>query len=224
MPATKRIHQIPLPDRPREKLQRKGVNALSDFELLQVIIGSGTKGADVGFIAKQIQKLLGKGAQTISYEHLIDIKGVSIATAGKIMASLELARRHLLRDTEPIVSQQDILSRLGELRGRQQEHFVCLTLDGGQRLIAQRTITIGTLDAVLAHPREVFADAVADRAACVIVAHNHPSGDPSPSDQDITLTQQLVAAGQLLGIPLADHLIVTKNDHFSFKRQRLLSL
>jgi len=158
----------------------------------------------------------------LTYDALIGIKGVSTATAGKLLAALELARRHLVRDVTPILTEADILARLGDLRTKKQEYFVCLSLDGGQRLIAQRTITIGTLETVLAHPREVFADAVADRAACVIVAHNHPSGDPTPSKQDITLTQQLAAAGKLLGIPLADHVIVAKTTHFSFRKNKLL--
>jgi DNA repair protein RadC len=222
MPRTRRINQLPLADRPREKLQRKGVAALSDFELLEVLIGSGTVGADVGYIAKKIQKLLQRGADSLTYESLTTIKGVSTATATKIMSALELTRRHLVRDVTPLLTGDDILARLGDLRTKKQEHFVCLSLDGGQRLIAQRTITIGTLNSVLAHPREVFADAIADRAASVVVAHNHPSGDPTPSEQDISLTQQLVAAGQLLGIPLRDHIILTKSDHFSCRQHHML--
>jgi DNA repair protein RadC len=222
MARTRRIHQIPQADRPREKLQRKGVAALSDFELLEALIGSGTKGADVGYIAKQIQKRLQKGADSVTYENLTTIKGVSIATAGKIMSALELARRHLVRDVTPLKTQQDVLARLGDIRTKQQEYFVCLSLDGGRRLIAQRTITVGTLDSVLAHPREVFADAIVDRAACVIVAHNHPSGDPRPSTKDITLTQQLAAAGQLLGVELYDHIILTKTEQFSYRQHHLL--
>ncbi|HTH72409.1 MAG TPA: DNA repair protein RadC [Candidatus Pristimantibacillus sp.] len=218
----KRIQQLALADRPREKLQRKGVAALSDFELLEVLIGSGTAGADVGTISKKIQKLLLKGADALTYEALTGIKGVSIATAGKIMSALELTRRHLVRDVTPLITQADILARLGDLRTKQQEHFVCLSLDGGQRLIAQRTITVGILDSVPAHPREVYADAVADRAATVVVAHNHPSGDPKPSAEDIALTQQLAASGQLLGIPLADHIILSKTDSFSFRKHQLL--
>lgn len=222
MSRTRRIHQIPAADRPREKLQRKGVASLSDFELLEVLIGSGTAGADVGYIAKQTQKLLQKGADALTYDGLTGIKGISTATASKIMAALELARRHLVHDSTPLLSGPDILARLGDLRTKQQEHFVCLTLDGGQRLIAQRTITVGSLDSVQAHPREVFADAIVDRAASVIVAHNHPSGDPNPSQKDITLTQQLAAAAQLLGITLRDHLILTKSEHFSYRQHHLL--
>jgi DNA repair protein RadC len=222
MPKARRIQQIPPLDRPREKLQRKGAAALSDFELLEVLIVSGTRGADVGYIAKHVQRLLQKGTEAVTYDNLLSIKGVSTATAGKLLAALELTRRHLVSASTPLVSQQDVLARLDELRAKQQEHFVCLSLDGGQRLIAQRTITIGTLDSVLAHPREVFADAIADRAATVFVAHNHPSGDPKPSQKDITLTQQLAAAGQLLGVTLRDHIILTKTEHFSFRQHHLL--
>ena len=213
---------MPLADRPREKLQRKGVAALSDFELIEVLLGNGTGKTDVGFIARQIQKLLQRGTGALTYEALTAIKGVSVATAGKILAGLELSRRHLVRDSTPILSLDDILGRLSDIRAKQQEYVVCLTLDGGQRLIAQRTITIGTLDTVLAHPREVFSDAIADRAATVIIAHNHPSGDPTPSPKDIILTQSLVAAGQLIGIELRDHLIVTKTSYFSCRQHHLL--
>lgn len=222
MPKHRRIHQIPIIDRPREKLQRKGPRALSDFELLEVMIGSGNAQADVGVIAKQIQKLFRQGTQAITFESLTALHGVSIAHATKILAGLELAKRHLVRDSEPLLTQHDILLRLADLRNKQQEHFVCLSLDGGQRLIAQRTVTIGTLDTVLAHPREVFSDPIADRAACIVVAHNHPSGDVEPSQKDVALTQQLAAAGQLLGIPLRDHVVIAKTDHFSFRQHHLL--
>jgi DNA repair protein RadC len=204
MPRARRISELAADDRPREKLQRKGTAALSDFELLEVLIGNGTSGADVGTIARQVQKLLRKGGTSLNYETLTAIKGISVATAGKILASLELAKRHLVRDIEPLRTQQDILARLDDIRTKQQEYLICLSLDGGQRLIAQRTITIGTLDTVLAHPREVYADAIADRAASVIIAHNHPSGEAAPSQKDVALTHELSAAGELLGITLRD--------------------
>lgn len=222
MPKAKRIHQIPAADRPREKLQRKGASALSDFELLEVIISTGSHGTDVGTIARQVQKHLRKGVNALTFESLLSVKGVHIATASKLLAALELARRHLVRDAEPLLGIQDLLARVSDLRTKQQEYLVCLTLDGGQRLIAQRTITIGTLDTVIAHPREVFADAISDRAACIVIAHNHPSGEVAPGQKDIELTQQLSAAGQLLGISLRDHIIITKNSYFSFRQHHLL--
>lgn len=220
--AKRKISQLPVADRPREKLARKGAANLSDFELLEVIIGSGSKGSDVSFIARQVQKQLAKGTDSLNLEKLTTLKGVSIATAGKLLASLEIARRYLVKDVAPLRTQKEILARLSDIRNKQQEYCICLSLDGGQRLIAQRTITIGTLDSVLTHPREIFSDAIVDRAATVIIAHNHPSGNARPSAKDITLTQQLVSAGQLIGIPLQDHIIVTKLDHFSFRQHHMI--
>ena len=221
MAQKKRIHQLPALDRPREKLERKGVTALSDFELLEVMVGNGNAGADVTFIAHKVQQLLRSG-RAVNYESLTQIKGVSTVIAGKILASLEVARRHLVRDALPLKSQRDILARLDDIRNKQQEHVVCLSLDGGQRLIAQRIITIGTLDTALAHPREIYADAISDRAACIILAHNHPSGEVIPSNRDITYTQQLASAGHLLGITLRDHIVVTKTSFFSFRQDHVL--
>lgn len=222
MPKAKRIYQIPAADRPREKLQAKGAEALSDFELLEVVIGNGGRTTDVGTIARQIQKSLQKGVSTLNYESLMHVHGVSTATACKLLAALELARRHLIKDVEPLKTIDSIIARLDDIRSKQQEYVICMSLDGGQRLIAQRTVTIGTLDTVIAHPREVFADAIADRAASVIIAHNHPTGSITPSQKDINLTQQLVAAGQLLGIHLRDHIIITKKEYFSFRQHHLL--
>jgi len=217
-----RINELPLLDRPREKLQRKGTAALSDFELLEVLIGSGSSVAHVSTIARNIQKILRRGANTLSIEVLTCIPGISIAHASKLLAAFELARRHLVRDAQALRTTDDIVARLDDMRRRQQEHFVALSLDGGQRLIAQRTITIGTLDTVLAHPREVFSDPIVDRAAHIIIAHNHPSGLAEPSHKDRRLTHQLVAAGQLLGVPVRDHLILTKTEVFSFRDHHML--
>lgn len=222
MPRLRRLTDIPALDRPREKLLRKGVGALSDFELLEVMVGSGNAQSDVSQIARQLLKMFRRGTDTLSMELLTSARGVSTAQASKILSSLELARRHLVRDVQPLKTQQDVIARLDDIRSRQQEYFVALSIDGGQRLIAQRTITIGTLDTVLAHPREVFSDPIVDRAASIIIAHNHPSGEARPSVKDTTLTQQLAAAGQLLGIPLRDHLIVTRTEVYSFRQHHLL--
>lgn len=122
----------------------------------------------------------------------------------------------------PLLNDEDILPYLKFIRSKKQEYFVCLSLDGRHRLITRRVVTIGLLDATLIHPREVFAEPLKDRAASIIVAHNHPSGDPEPSRQDIEATEQLVAAGRLLGIRLRHHLIVTKQDSYSFRNNGLL--
>ncbi len=222
MTFVKRIQDVPQLDRPREKLERKGAQALSDFELLELLIGSGNGATDVGSLAREVQKLFRHGIDSVTYESLASIKGIGPALASKIMAGLMLARRHLVRDLTPLLTQQDILARLHDIRLEKREYFVVLSLDGGQRLIAQRTVAIGTIDTVPAHPREVFADAIADRAATVVIAHNHPSGDARPSQNDIRLTQELVAAGQLLGVPVFDHLIMTKTDYYSCRQHHLL--
>lgn len=127
-----------------------------------------------------------------------------------------------MKRSKDLLSSENILAHLAYIRNKRQEYFVCLSLNSAQQLIARRTVTIGLLDSTLAHPREVFAGPLTDRAAAVIVAHNHPSGYASPSKQDIEMTQQLIAAGQLLGIPVQDHFIVTKKDYFSFRINGLI--
>jgi len=121
-----------------------------------------------------------------------------------------------------LYTQENILARLAHFRNKQQEYFLCLSVSSAQELITWRVVSIGTLTSTLAHPREVFAGPLEDRAASIIVAHNHPSGDPNPSKQDIKLTNQLVAAGLILGVPLQDHIILTMKSHYSFKRHHLI--
>ena len=123
---------------------------------------------------------------------------------------------------KPLLAAKDMLAHLKFITSKRQEYFICLSLDSGHKLIARRTVTIGLLDATLVHPREVFAGPLKDRAAAVIIAHNHPSGEVNPSNQDIKTTQQLVAAGQLLGVRLVDHIIVTKHSYYSFRSEGLL--
>lgn len=198
--------------RPREKLQAKGAESLSDYELLMAIIGSGNQQADVTKIARDVQKLLkGKGSNLI-YEDLLGIKSLGPAKATSIMAGFELWRRQFEVPDRPIIdSPEKAVAQLTDIRDKKQEYFVCLTLDGANRLIAKRIITIGTLTASLVHPREVFAEAITDRAASIIVAHNHPSGTLNPSQADKDVTLRLQEAGELLGVKLLDHLIITKD-------------
>lgn len=127
-----------------------------------------------------------------------------------------------MNDTRLIISTEDALQYLRFIRNKKQEYLLCLSLDSGDRLIARRTVTIGTLTSSIAHPREVFAGPLKDRAAAVIIAHNHPSGAAEPSRNDIKTTNQLVAAAQLLGITLKDHIIVTSKLHFSFRGKGLV--
>lgn len=197
-------------DRPREKLARKGPAALTDLELLQALIGSGNAQADVTQIARSILKLL-KRDRELTQDALEHVKGVGPAKLSELLAGFELARRYLLEPDRPIIdSPASAVEQLGDIRDKKQEYFVCLTLDGANRLIAKRVITIGTLTSSLVHPREVFAPAIEDRAASIIVAHNHPSGNLEASDADIVVTARIKEAGELLGITLIDHILITK--------------
>ncbi len=206
-------------DRPREKLARYGTARLSDLELLMAIIGSGNKQADVGKIAREVLKIVRQKGGDVSYDDLRGVVGLGEAKIPVIVASLELARRYLLDSDQPIIDiPEKAVELLADIRDKKQEYFVCLTLDGANRLIAKRVVTIGTLTASLVHPREVFADAIADRAAGIIgiiVAHNHPSGSLEASQADKDVTNRLAEAGKLLGITLNDHIIVTKTDYKS---------
>lgn len=196
--------------RPREKLQARGAEALSDYELLMAIIGSGTQYADVTKLAREVQKLLKEKGSELAYEDLLNVKSLGPAKATNIMAGFELWRRQFEVSERPIIdSPEKAVEQLVDIRDKKQEYFVCLTLDGANRLIAKRIITIGTLTASLVHPREVFAEAITDRAASIIVAHNHPSGNLEPSDADTLITERLREAGSLLGVPLVDHIIVS---------------
>ncbi len=212
-----KIQNLKKEDRPREKLQLKGAAALSDFELLQALIGSGNKQADVSKIAKDTLKLIQKYGADVSYEHLQQVTGLGSAKITELLAAIELSKRYLTDSEQPIIdSSEKAAQQLTDIRNKKQEHFVVMTLDGANRLIAIRTITIGTLNASMVHPREVYADAITDRAASIIVAHNHPSGTLEPSDADIQVTQRLKDAGKLLGINMLDHIIITKTSHYSF--------
>ena len=210
------IRDLQKQDRPREKLLAKGPSSLSDFELLQALIGSGNAQADVSQIARETLKLFKLSGANITYEELKKVSGLGPARITEILSALELSKRYLIDSEQPIIdSPERAVEQLSDIRDKKQEHFVVMTLDGANRLIAKRTITIGTLNASLVHPREVFADAITDRAASIIVAHNHPSNNPEPSQADIDLTNRLKEAGKLIGINVLDHILVTKNSYGS---------
>lgn len=204
--------------RPREKLQTRGIASLSDYELLMAIIGSGNAQADVTKIARDVRKLIAERGSELTYDDLLTVKSLGPAKAASIMAGFELWRRQFEVSERPIIdSPERAVEQLADIRDKKQEYFVCLTLDGANRLIAKRIITIGTLTASLVHPREVFAEAITDRAASIIVAHNHPSGSLEPSQADREVTERLKSAGELLGVQVVDHIVVTKLKHVSVK-------
>lgn len=220
----KKMRDVPLRDRPREKIASKGVSALSDTELIEAIIGRGTKNKDVRTLAKEICSLIQTHRQKIQYEDLEKIEGIGPVKASQITACFELSRRYSSTggmDTY-VTRPEDILPHVAYLKDKRQEHFICITLNGAGEILGNRIITQGLLNHSLVHPREVFADAITDRAASVICVHNHPSGSLEPSSQDIAITSQLRDAGALIGIQLIDHIIVSKKGHLSLRERGLL--
>ncbi|MCU0631271.1 MAG: DNA repair protein RadC, partial [Methanoregulaceae archaeon] len=198
--------------------------ALSDTELIEAIIGRGTKNKDVRTLAKEICSLIQKHRQKIRYEDLQEIDGIGPTKASQITACFELSRRYFPAAglDSHVTRPEDILPHITYLKDKTQEHFICITLNGAGEILGIRTITLGLLNHSLVHPREVFADAITDRAASIICVHNHPSGSLEPSSQDIAITNQLRDAGVLIGIQLIDHIIISKNGHISLRERGLL--
>ena len=218
----KTIKDMPEHDRPREKLRKKGASALTDEELVAAILGMGTARVDVRTISKQVAGLLRKHRESLTLDHLLEVPGMGLAKASQILSAFELARRHLLKETVKITAAQDVLPLLADIREKQQEYFICISLNGANEVIEKRVVTIGLLDRSPVHPREVFADVIADRAASVIFAHNHPSGHEQPSESDRRIHDQLTEAGAILGLRVLDHVIVTRKGYFSFKEAGLI--
>jgi len=219
----KKIKDIPKFDRPREKMDRNGPQTLSDIELIAVLLGSGIKGKDVFKVARDILRLARKDFNDINLKTLKNIDGVGLAKASQIMAAIEFSKRFLIKDRIKITCSNDVVKMTEELKNKKQEYFLTFTLNGANNLIQKRTVFIGTLNQSLVHPREVFADAIADRAAGVIFVHNHPSGSVEPSKEDISITNRLVEVGKLIGINVVDHIIVSKDGYFSFDEKSMIN-
>lgn len=219
----KTIKDMPEHARPREKLRERGPQALTDEELVAAILGMGTAGVDVRTIARRVAGLIREYKEGLSLNHLLEIPGMGLAKAAQILSAFELARRHLFKETIKIVCAKDVLPLVADIAGKQQEHFVCISLNGANEVIERRIVTIGLLDKSPVHPREVFADVIADRAAAVIFVHNHPSGELQPSESDLNIHSQLTEAGKILGIQVLDHVIVTRKGFYSFRETGLLT-
>ena len=218
----KRVKDLPKFGRPREKLKEKGAQALSDIELVAIILGSGNRDQDVMTLSAKVARLIAGNKGHISLETLSAIDGIGPAKASQILAGFELARRYLVNEPVRISEPKDALPLLTDIMSKQQEYFVCISLNGANEIIEKRIVTVGLLDMTQVHPREVFADVIADRAASVIIAHNHPSGELRPSQNDLNVHKQLVEAGKILGIKVLDHLIVTKKGYCSFQEEGFL--
>ena len=222
------IHDLPVSERPRERLQKFGAEALSAPEILALILGRGIAGESVMTTAQRLLSRFGnlKGIAGATVEELSQVRGIGLAKAAQIQAAFELGNRleeysevgkkPLMKTPENIVAMMK-----GRLKNKKKEHFLALLLDTRNRLIKVSEISIGSLDTSIVHPREVFKEAIAASAAAIIFVHNHPSGDPEASEEDIKLTKRLAEAGEIMGIDVLDHVIIGDNKFLSLKREGL---
>lgn len=218
-----KIKDLQKVDLPREKLAKYGSQKLKDYELLALLLGSGIKGLNVLELSKKILETIKKiEIKKVTLADLLKIKGLGKAKASQIFAVLELGKRLNTTDKPEVLSASDVWNFCSDIRALQREHFVAFYLDTQNCLIERQTISIGTLNSSLVHPREVFEPALSFHAASIIVAHNHPSGELEPSDEDREVTKRLVQAGKLLGIDIIDHIILTKKGFLSFQQKNLL--
>lgn len=216
------IRELPVAERPRERLSRLRADALSTAELLGVVLGSGAAGRSAVDVAADLLTRHEGSLRQLSIAEprgLEQTRGVGPARAAAVVAAMALGRRlaaEPAREGRRIRAPRDVFGRLGPLlRDRRQEEFWALYLDTQNRILTERCLTIGLLNSSLVHPREVFAPAIAAGAASIILAHNHPSGDPEPSPEDIAVTRQLVESGRLLGIPIRDHVVLGDGGYVS---------
>jgi len=214
------LHRV---EKPREKLARYGAERLSDVELLAILLGFGKKGLDVLSLSQNI-------LTTFSPDKLVQadlpalraVPGIGSAKASIIIAALEFAKRVTHPVSSTIITPLDVWNSLHDIRTHTKEHFVVFLLNARNQLIKQEIISIGIVDSSIVHPREVFEPAIRHVASSIVIAHNHPSGEVNPSDADIAATAQLSAAGKVLGIPVADHVIVAREAYFSFVAHGML--
>jgi DNA repair protein RadC len=215
-------------DRPREKLQRLGAPALGDNELVAVVFGSGQAATSALDLANQVLERTGgiDGLARARHDDLTQLPGIGSARAAQLLAAVELGRRTLTRADRhrvQITSPRMVAELLLPLYGnRPVEQFGVVLLDTKHRVMRTTVVTVGTLDASIVHPREIFREAAAAGAAAIVVFHNHPSGDPEPSSEDVALTHRLIAAGVLMGIDVIDHVILGNVRYCSMKEDRYI--
>jgi len=221
------IHDLPKDERPRERLLKFGEQALSVQELLQLILGRGVAGESIAVTAQKLLAQFGslQKLSEASIEELSSIKGIGTAKAAQIKAAFEIGRRFSTQapsyKSKELTNPEKVYQLIkNKLKDYHKEHFYIIALNSRNYSIAE--ISVGNLDTSIVHPREVFEEAIKSRAASVILVHNHPSGDPEPSEDDLKITKRLSEAGKILGIEVADHLIITKDKFFSFKEKGLL--
>lgn len=229
------LRDLPAAERPRERLEKYGAEALSAQELLALILGRGVRGESVMMTAQRLLSSFGSLEEVMeaSLQDLRKLKGIGVAKASQIKACLEIARRAAAQ--KPLVkavprasnkathSPQEIYAIVqSKLREYSKEHFFVLSFDSRNKFLGMDTVSVGTLNASLVHPREAFESAIRRHADHIVISHNHPSGELEPSSEDKEVTRRILHGGKIMGIELADHVIVTKDGYTSFKKQRLL--
>jgi DNA repair protein RadC len=218
----KKFSSLSVHERPREKLVKRGPSVLSDLELIALLLGSGNRQHNVLELGERVLKVLERNNGEISVEDLTKIPGIGKAKATLLSASFEFSKRRIRPLGTKIRCASDVYPLIRHIAHKKQEHFLSISLNGAHELIEIRIITIGLVNAAHVHPREVFADAITDRACAIIVAHNHPSDVLHPSNEDKEVTKRLKSSGELLGIPLIDHVIIGTQTYFSFQEKGLL--
>lgn len=222
------IRDLPEDQRPRERLAAEGPEALDDSNLLAILLRTGTRQASAIGLAQQLLKKFGslRRVAEASIHDLSDVSGMGLAKAAQLQAAFELGKRvstKPLQRAPQITSPADAAQYVMEkLRYEKKEKFVVLLLNARSKLIKISTISVGTLTANLVHPREVFAEAIANGAECIILVHNHPSGEPIPSKEDRDITQRLYQVGELMGVKVADHIIIGEGKFLSMAQERLM--
>lgn len=221
-----KIKNLAKHEMPREKMMEKGVENLKDYELMAILLRTGISGKNVLEVSKEIlKKFPTKKLLTLDLKSLSKIKGIGTGKACLLLSAFELTKRALeVEDNNlPIISSaREAVAQLQELRTAKREHLVVLYLNARNQLIHKEIISVGTLNANLVHPREVFKSAIDYLAASIIIAHNHPSGGAEPSDNDLTTTNRLKEAGKIMGIELIDHIIITQTNFFSLKERNMM--
>ena len=222
------VRDMPREERPRERLQALGAEALSAQELLAIVISRGVAGKPVTAIAQELISRFGSinGVSEATIEELARIKGLGSAKAAQLKACFELANRKELTSEKQdytITSPESVLKLVrSKIRDKAKEHFLLITLNTRNKVTSITNVSVGTLNASLVHPREVFRDAIRQSASSIVLAHNHPSGDETPSEEDLKITKRLIEAGKIIGIEVLDHIIIGKDSFCSFKEKALM--
>lgn len=220
----KKIKGLPIFDRPREKLLRYGVSRLKDEELLAIIFSTGNKDEDVLSLSKKVIKMMvDLKIDELDKNDLKEINYLGQVKKCQLLATVELGRRWFgNKKIKPILKPKDIWEEMRDYRDKKKEYFFVYYLDSRNAILKKELISIGILNQSIAHPREIFEPAIRYLAAEIILVHNHPSGELEPSEEDLIFTKRIIKAGELLGIKVVDHLIITKDGYFSFAENKLI--